>query len=493
VTSRLPRRPLCIEVVAQRTMTAALEAYRDAHPRADLVEFRLDLVRDLDLDRLIAARGKPKLMTVRSRPQGGEAAPADRPALLRRLCRAPVAWVDVEPDDFGLAEVRRPGGPKRLLSWHDLHTTPLDLEDRLARLLAERRAALVKLVTFAEVAGDLLRVRDLLRRAPAGRVLSFCMGPKGVASRILGPSWGSVGVFAPRRGAPASAPGQVPLEDLVETYRLDTLRPSTGLLGVLGSPVGHSLSPAMHNAALEALGLDLRYLPFEASTVAEFLPVLSELRLRGLSVTLPFKEAIVPHLDRVDAGARRLGAVNTVVKIWNRLEGSNTDAAASLVPLRGFVRLKDARIGVLGAGGAARALVPGLVRRGARVTIFSRTPGRGRDLARASGARALPWGRARGFRCDLLVNATPVGMGVRAKALPVPIAWVSARRVYDLIYTPAETALVRRARARGIPAKGGLEMFLAQGAAQFRLFTGQPAPRAVMRRAAQEALVDARS
>ena len=492
MTPRPRQRPLVVEVIAQRTTAAALAAYREAHPRADLVELRLDLVRDLDLDRLIAAPGKPKLMTVRSRPQGGEAAPADRPPLLRRLCRAPIAWVDVEPDDFGLAEVRRPGGPKRLLSWHDLHTTPLDLEDRLARLLREERASLVKLVTFAEVAGDLLRVRDLLRRAPAGRVLSFCMGPKGMASRILAPSWGGAGVFAPRRGAPASAPGQVPLEDLVDTYRLDALKPSTGLYGVLGSPVGHSLSPAIHNAAFAALGLDLRYLPFESSTVAEFLPVLSELRLRGLSVTLPFKEAIAPHLDRLDAASQGLQAVNTVVKVWNRLEGSNTDAAAAVAPLRGFVRLNGARVAVLGAGGAARALVPGLVRRGARVTIFSRTPERGQRLAGATGAAALPWGRVRGFRCDLLINATPVGMAPRVRALPVPLAWVRARRVYDLVYTPAETALVRSARARGIPAKGGLEMFLAQGAAQFRLFTGRPAPRTVMRRALKEAL-DARA
>ena len=488
MTPRAARRPLVIEVLAQRTTAAALAAYRDVHPRTDLVEFRLDLMRDLDLDRLIAAKGRPKLMTLRSRPQGGEAAPADRPALLRRLCRAPVAWVDVEPDDFGLAEVRRPGGPKRLLSWHDLHTTPLDLDQRLERLLAERRAAMVKLVTFAEVAGDLLRIRDLLRRAPQGRVLSFCMGPKGAASRILGPSWGSAGVYAPRRGAPASAPGQIPLEDLLEIYRLDTLTPSTRLLGVLGSPVGHSLSPAIHNAALQALGLDLRYLPFESSTVAEFLPVLSELRLGGLSVTLPFKEAIAPHLDRLDPTAQRLGAVNTVVKVWNRLEGSNTDVAASVAPLRGFVGLEGARVGVLGAGGAARAVVLALRERKAEVTVFARTLKRGRDLAAATGARARPWGSARGFRCDLLVNATPVGMGTRTRSMPVPIAWVRARRVYDLIYTPEETALVRSARARGIPAKGGLEMFLAQGAAQFRLFTGRPAPRAVMRKAAREAL-----
>jgi 3-dehydroquinate dehydratase/shikimate dehydrogenase len=485
------RRPLLIEVIAQRTTAGAIEAYRRAHPRADLVEFRLDLLRDPDVDRLVAEKGKPKLMTLRSRPQGGEAAPADRPSLLRRLAKAPIEWLDLEPDDLGLAEMRRPGGPRRLLSWHDLATTPLDLEDRLARLLAEPRADLVKLVTYAEVAGDLLRIRDLLRRAPAGKVIAFGMGPKGVPSRILAPSWGGAGLFAPRRGAPASAPGQVPVEDLVDTYRVDTIGPSTGLLGVLGHPVGHSLSPFIHNAACAALQLDLRYLPFEADTVAEFFPVLSELRVRGLSVTLPFKETIVPHLDRLGPGARRLGAVNTVVKVWNRLEGHNTDAAASLLPLRGWLKLRGARVGVLGAGGAARALVASLAQRGARVTVFSRAPERGRALAEEWGVRALPWGRARGFRCDLLVNATPVGMSPRVRALPIPIAAVGARRVYDLVYTPEETAFVRRARSRGLEAKGGLGMFLAQGTAQFRLFTGRRAPVAVMRRALREA-IDAR-
>src|SRR5262249_49624202 len=157
------------------------------------------------------------------------------------------------------------------------------------RLLATPRVDLVKVVTFAETAGDLLRVRDLLRVAPRGRVIAFCMGSKGVPSRVLSRAWGSAATYAHRRGHPVSAPGQAAMEDLLETSRWDRIGASTGLLGVLGSPVAPSLSPAMHNAALRALGLDLVYLPFEASGVAEFLPLISELRLRGLSVTLPFK------------------------------------------------------------------------------------------------------------------------------------------------------------------------------------------------------------
>src|SRR5207245_1232109 len=224
-----------------------------------------------------------------------------------------------------------------------------------------------------------LRHRDLLRSVPRGELIAFCMGPKGIPSRVLAPHWGSAAVYAPLRRASASAPGQVPLEDLFELYRFDRIDAETRLLGVLGSPVGHSLSPPMHNAALAALGINDCYLPFEATTVAEFLPLLSELRIAGLSVTLPHKERILPYLDRLDETARRVGAANTVVKSWNRLEGYNTDVEAALAPLRGRIDLKGARVAVLGAGGAARALVFGLEREGARVTIFNRTAARGRS------------------------------------------------------------------------------------------------------------------
>jgi 3-dehydroquinate dehydratase/shikimate dehydrogenase len=407
--------------------------------------------------------------------------------------------MDVEAGDVEAAGVLRRGGPRRILSWHDINGTPLDLAERVRPLLGAPDVDLVKIVTFAELAGDNLRIRDLLRGAPRGRVIAFAMGAKGTPSRILAARWGSAATFAPRRGAPDSAPGQVSIEDLDEVYHWRTIGPSTGILGVLGSPIGASLSPAMHNAAFAALGLDLVYLPFEASSVAEFLPLFSELRLRGLSVTHPFKEAILPHLDVIAPEARRCGAANTVVKVWNRLDGHNTDVEAAVGPLRGWLPLAGARVAVIGAGGAARALVEGLVREGARVAVFSRTPQRARALARAAGAVHRPMARLKTFACDLVVNATPVGMATPAGMAtpgrapergrtPVPAAWLKAPRLYDLIYNPAETLLMRRARSRGIEARGGIEMFVMQGAEQFRLFTGRPAPVDVMRRAVEEAL-----
>jgi 3-dehydroquinate dehydratase/shikimate dehydrogenase len=484
----VPFRALVIQVVACATTEAMRRAYLSPDPRADIVELRFDLVRDLRPDRLLGLPGKPKLVTVRSRQQGGGARPADREPLLRRALAAGVDYIDLEFGGQDLALLKGPGRSRRILSSHDFQGTPADLQGLHREMRAVGGEALLKIVTFADAASDILRVRDLLRSSAPGGLIAFCMGPKGVPSRILAPAWGSAAAYAPRRSDPGSAPGQVALEDLFEVYRFDRIGPSTRLLGVLGSPIGHSLSPRIHNAALAALGLDYCYLPFEATTLAELLPLLSELRLAGLSVTLPHKETILPHLDGLDETARRVGAVNTVVKVWNRLEGRNTDVEAALAPLRRRMRLRGAKVALMGAGGAARALVCGLAGEGAQVTLFNRTASRARALARAFGVRHLPWDRLRRFPCDLLVNSTSVGLAPDSERSPVPISWIAAPWVYDIIYNPPQTRLLREARARGHQVIDGLEMFVEQAAAQFILFTGKPAAIDVMREAALRAL-----
>ena len=484
----MPPRTLVIQVVACSTTEAMRRAYLSADPRADVVELRLDLVRDLRPDRVLGLPGKPKLVTVRSRQQGGGARPADRVPLLLRASAAGVDYIDLEFAGEDLRLLKIPGRSRRILSYHDFQGTPPDLQALHREMRAVAGDALLKIVPFADAASDILRVRDLLRSAEPGQVISFCMGPKGVPSRILAPLWGSAAVYAPRRGETDSAPGQVALEDLFELYRFDRITPATRLLGVLGSPVAHSLSPHVHNTALHARRLDYRYLPFEATTLAEFLPLVSDLRLTGLSVTLPHKEAILNHLDGLDETARRVGAVNTVVKVWNRLEGRNTDVEAALRPLRPRLTLRGARVALMGAGGAGRALLCGLADEGARVTVFNRTPGRARTLARAFGARHLPWDRLRRFPCDLLINTTSVGLAPESDQSPLPVSWIAAPWVYDIVYNPPLTKLLREARARGHRIIGGLEMFVEQAAAQFTLFTGEPAPLELMRRAALRVL-----
>lgn len=485
-------RSLVIQVVACSTTDEMRRAYLAADRRADIVELRLDALKDLDrisgIDRVLEARGKPKLVTVRSRQQGGAAPQQAREPLLRRALAGGVEYLDLEFDDRDRPLLSGGGKARRVLSHHDLSGTPSDLRALEARMRSIAGGALLKIVTLADAPGDNLRIRDLLKSAERGSLIAFCAGPKGVPSRILAPSWGSAAIYAPLRRATATAPGQVALEDLFDLYRIDRIGPRTRLLGVLGSPIAHSLSPLIHNAALRALDLDCVYLPFEATTVGEFLPLASELRVNGLSVTLPHKERILPYLDGLDEVARGVGAVNTVVKVWNRLEGLNTDVEAALAPLRRRMRLRDARVAVMGAGGAARALVYGLRREGSRVTLFNRTASRGRALARALGARHLPWPRLRRFACDLLINATSAGMEPETDRTPIPPSWVAAPLVYDIIYNPRKTLFLRQAREGGAEVIDGTEMFVAQAEAQFRLFTRKEAPAGLMRRTLLRAL-----
>src|SRR5207245_2041815 len=254
--SVLPSRCLVIQVVACDTTEAACRAYLAADPRSDVVELRWDLVKDLDADRMLALQGKPKLITVRSRQQGGAARPAEREPLLRKALAAGVAYLDLEFGDRDLVFIRERGRTRHLLSYHDFNGTPADLLGLYREMRSAAGDALPKIVTLADAASDIVRVRDLLQAAGPQSLIAFCMGPKGVPSRVLAPSWGSAAVYAPARGAAGTAPGQVSLEDLFDLYRFQRIGPGTRLLGVLGYPIRHSLSPRLHNAALAGLGLD---------------------------------------------------------------------------------------------------------------------------------------------------------------------------------------------------------------------------------------------
>lgn len=271
----------------------------------------------------------------------------------------------------------------------------------------------------------------------------------------------------------------------------------TALLGVFGWPVQHSLSPAMHNAAIADLGLDLVYLPFavEPSGLGVALRALPALGVRGVNLTIPHKEAAIAYMDELEAGARALGAVNTVRVDAGRLVGTNTDGEGFAAPLRavGF-GCRGCRAVVLGAGGAARAVVRQLVDDGARVTVVNRSPERAVSLVnavvggRAEVVSAADVARAKSVvtGADLLVNTTPIGMSTHSpEALPIPPEWLrGATFVYDLVYRPALTPLLLAAESLGCRTLGGLGMLVHQGAAAFRFWTGLTPRPAVMLAAA---------
>ncbi len=436
---------------------------------------------------LVSSSPLPVVATCRRRSDAGgfDGDEHEREARLLAAVQAGAAWVDLEWGSELARHARRFTPARVILSWHDFSATPADLAGRLASMRSTEGATWYKLVPTARRLSDLVRLRDLLRGATD--LIAFGMGATGTASRILAAAWGSRAVYAAGSSEP-TAPGQITISDMLELYRLRDLGPGTRVAGLLGRPLGHSLSPRLHNEAYRMLELDWVYVPFESEQVDELRDFLISLEISGASVTIPHKEAVLAQLDDVEALARRIGAVNTIVRRGGSLLGTNTDAEAALAPLRRQIPLRGKRVALLGAGGAARALAFTLPQEGCEVKIFNRTERRARQLAQESGVR---WGRWRELEredYDLLINATPVGMAPDTEAAPVPQTWLRGSLVYDIIYNPAETALLRSARARGLDTLGGLEMFVGQAAAQFRLFTGAAPPLDVLRTTVEAAL-----
>jgi 3-dehydroquinate dehydratase/shikimate dehydrogenase len=309
------------------------------------------------------------------------------------------------------------------------------------------------------------------------------MGTMGIPGRVLALRAGSPLAYAAPDGQPVVAPGQIAWSELRDSYRAHRLNARTRVYGVIGRPIAHSLSPAMHNAAFRAARLNAVYLPFEVERLDDFLACVRPLGLAGFSVTLPHKEAILRHLDGIDPLAEQIGAVNTVVvRGGGRLYGYNTDYVGILRALQGAIRLHASRVLLVGAGGAARAVAFALATAGALVCVTARRPAAGRALARVVSGEAVPRPALRRHRFDAIVNCTPVGQSPQAEESPLTAEELNARVVVDLVYNPRETRLLRLARRRGCRVVPGFEMLVEQGAAQYEVWTGLRAPLAVMRR-----------
>jgi len=315
------------------------------------------------------------------------------------------------------------------------------------------------------------------------------MGEEGLVSRVLGPRAGAVFTFASFSDGPetdarlATAPGQASLRTLRDLYRVEQLDYATRIFGVAGNPIAHSLSPLMQNTAFRREGVNAVLLPLKTGELADLLKLARELPLAGVAVTMPLKQEVLPHLANSDPLTARIGACNTLrTGADGKLYGFNTDVAGVVRPLEKRLKLKGARIAVLGAGGAARAAVFGLVDQGAEVFIVNRTHQNAVKLAQESKATALSREQFARGRFDVLINSTPCGMEGSKKALPIEGNELNAGLVFDMVYNPLETPLLRLAKEHGIPVVTGLEMFVQQGARQFEIWTGKPAPQAEMLR-----------
>ena len=453
---------LCATVTANTT--AELRARRDAAVQADLVELRLDSVRDLDLVGALADRRAPVLVTCRPTWEGGHFAGSEeeRRDILSRALALGAEWVDLEwRGDFGTLIADR-GGRNIVLSTHDFDQTPGDLEARY-RAMRSTGAAVVKMAVYSRSARDVVRLLDLGRAHRGEPIVLVGMGPVGVPTRVLPAHLGSQWTYA----GDAVAPGQVSLADMVRRYRFRRTSSAATIYGVAGRPIGHSLSPHMHNAGLDAAGLDAVYVPFEAADVDDLMALVNALGVSGLSVTAPFKEAVLEHVGRVDDVSRQVGAVNTLRRDDDGWSGRNTDVPGFLAPLAPNGGVAGLRAAVLGAGGSARAVTVGLASQGADVTVCARRTDRAVAVAGLVAGQVGTFPPPAGS-WDLLVNTTPTGTAPHVADSPVPAAALTGGgTVYDLVYNPERTTLLRDAAAAGCHTIGGLDMLVAQAVRQF--------------------------
>jgi 3-dehydroquinate dehydratase/shikimate dehydrogenase len=475
-----------IVVTVTAPTTAELRRRRDEVAGADLVELRLDTVCDPDPAGALAGRRHPVIVTCRPTREGGRFAGSEeeRRALLERALALGAEFVDLEWragfDDL----IARVGGRRVVLSAHD-GSLPADLPDRL-RAMRASGAEIVKIAVATRRLGDCLALRDLAATAGGDRGLVLIgTGEAGLATRVLAGRFGSRWTYA----GGLSEVGQVSATDLLSMFRYRSLTPDTALYGVVGMPVAHSVSPAMHNAAFAASGTDAVYLPLAAADADDFVRFARGMRIAGASVTTPFKMAMCERADELDPVALRVGAVNTLRADGGRWVGTNTDVAGFLEPLRERTAIGGLRAAVLGAGGAARAVAVGLASGGARVRVHARRADRAAAIASLAGGETGAWPPERGS-WDLLVNCTPVGMYPHADASPVPASALTGATVYDLVYNPATTRLLQDARQAGCRIIDGLEMLVAQARAQFEWWTGHRPEAGLMREAARQRLAE---
>ncbi|HLW51407.1 MAG TPA: shikimate dehydrogenase [Candidatus Angelobacter sp.] len=375
-----------------------------------------------------------------------------------------------------------------ILSYHDFRGTK-KLEETLAKM-KHYPADFFKIVTTANSLSDnVVMMKFLERHSHSHSLVGLCMGEQGIISRVLAVRAGSQFTFAAASPGEETAPGQIAARTLRETYRIDQVDAATRVYGVAGDPIEHSLSPIMLNTAFRRENVNAVYLALHAKTLDDLMACVSDIPINGLSVTMPYKEQIVGHLDKTDPLTAKIGACNTVVRAQDgKLYGFNTDVAGVVRPLEMRLRLAGAKILVLGAGGSARAAVFGLKERGAEVFILNRTAGPAQRLAKQARAKAINRTMLKKMEFDVIINATPVGMDGNRDPLPISEPEFKARYFFDMVYSPAETRMIKIARARGMHIIQGSEMFVQQGARQFETWSGKPAPVMDMQRVVDFAL-----
>jgi 3-dehydroquinate dehydratase/shikimate dehydrogenase len=510
---------VCAVIGRTRHKMMQAEIQEAAKQGAKLIELRLDfLAKPPDFKRLLENRPCPMIATFRRQADGGRwtASENQRLMLIRQAIVAGFDLVDLEIDIID--KIPRFGKVQRIVSYHNVQEVPEKLE-LIHQQMCAADADIMKIVVTAQKPADNVRVMALLKKTPRPTI-AFCMGDLGTCSRVLGLRLGMPFTYAAFNKERQIAPGMLSYQYLQRTYQIESVNAETKVFGVIGDPVSHSLSPLIHNAAFRHLGVNAIYVPFRVprGELAPFLQSFQEIPVDGYSVTVPHKEAAAKFAQEKDDSVATMGAANTLLRtaspgsltpLGNQGQGAtgfratNTDAQAALDSLRAHlplgadnqpVPLAGRNVIILGAGGVARAVAHALHKENVPITITNRTPERGQKLASEIGCRFVEWTARHSVECDTLINCTSVGMHPNLDETPVHHSYLKAGlMVFETVYTPETTMLIREARARGCHVLTGVDMFVRQAGLQFELFTGQPAPLELMIKLVREALSPVRA
>ena len=513
-----PMTHLCVPIFVHDLAQAQRDIAQAAELGAEMIELRIDRLTSADqVIELLRLCPLPRIFTCRASWEGGqcELPENERLALLETAARSGATYVDVELEAYrrepGVETLvrmnpreRRPG---LILSSHDFSTRPPKLLNIVAEM-DKSVADISKIVWTARTVRDNLEAFEILQHR-SKPTIALCMGESGIISRILAKKFGAFLTFASLSASGATAPGQVTIADMKRLYRWDAIGAKTKVYGVVGSPVAHSMSPAIHNAGFDQINFDGVYIPFLVNEgyesfkafIETFVPF-AGLDLSGLSVTIPHKENALRYLQEKGAGieplAATIGAVNTIVidrsGTTPALRGFSSDYAAILDSITAKLeipreKLADYRVAVIGAGGTGRTAVAALAHYGATVVVYNRTLERAQALAdefngKSGKVVAAKMEKLCDSCCQVYVNASSVGMHPNVNESPAgdtPPKWTPETLVFDSVYNPMRTKLLEQAQAVGAKTIGGVEMFVRQAAAQFEAWTASPAPIQVMR------------
>lgn len=494
--SQLPK--VCIALGFADTAALLQHARAEVDSGETFLEFRLDYLPN-PIDGIGAIRGflasHPEctlMATCRRHQNHGRfnGSIEEQIRILDAAISAGAKAIDIEIESAENAVVRVEQLRSRALvvvSFHNYGGTPAI--DPVLRRMMKVPADCFKLVTTARKPSDNYRVLSVAKSYPKVPTVLLAMGEMGLPTRVLSAAMGGLYTYAAPNAAEGTAPGQISARLLRHIYRIDKFSKAAKVYGVVADPVRHSISPAVHNRAFQSRRLDAVYLPFlvHPAQLKDFFTMAGKMPLQGCSVTIPHKQKVMRYLDWIDPLARRIGAVNTITRRAGRWRGTNTDVDGVLVPLKKKINIPKSSILVVGNGGAARGAAFALTGAGAKVSIVGRNPDRVRALGKASGATPLLKEQLAGLHFDAILHATPLGMFPHANECFFEDK-IPGDLVFDMVYNPLETQLIKRAREQRKEVIPGLTMFLEQAAHQFETWTGETAPRPVMEKAALEAL-----